>query len=66
MTAPLAFQEGERATWLHRPRGGYGYTVPVSVTVERVGRAKVRVVAPLRSGGERLVWVRPYALRRPS
>ncbi len=58
-----AFAAGQSATWIHVPRGGYGYAWSVSVVVRKVGPKRVRVEAPLRSGGTRLVWVSPSNLR---
>jgi hypothetical protein len=63
----MDYRPGELATWLHVPRGGYGYAYPVDVVVRKVGTKRVRVEAPLKGGGTRLVWVKPESLRaRPS
>ncbi|MGE5619058.1 MAG: hypothetical protein ACM3US_07345 [Sphingomonadaceae bacterium] len=54
---------GARATWMYEARGGYGYVIPVPVTVLRVSRRRVLVRVPLRSGGYTERWVTPGALR---
>lgn len=60
-----ALTPGARATWIHTPRGGYGYTMRVDVIVVSVGPKRVRVEAPLERGGTKLVWVRPENLGPP-
>ena len=46
----MTFQPGDRITWLHQPRGGYGYGYPVDGTVVRVSGRRVVIRVPLRSG----------------
>ncbi len=65
MKASSPYQPGEDVVWHHVPRGGYGYTIPVNVTVRKVGAKRVQVEAPLKSGATKLVWVKPESLRRP-
>jgi hypothetical protein len=54
---------GDEYTWTFVPRGGYGYPISVHVTISRVGRRRVLVVAPLKSGGTTMVWVRRERLK---
>lgn len=66
MTAPEAtqtFAPGDPATWIHVPRGGYGYPINVPVVVLKVTQKRVLVVAPLRNGGSKEVWVWPKSLK---
>lgn len=53
---------GQLATWLHTPRGGYGFTRAVPVEVIEVTPKRVKVLAPLRDGGFRPVFVDPKKL----
>lgn len=42
-------------TWIHTPRGGYGYTMPVEARVishSRRPRTKVTIEVTTRSGGK--------------
>lgn len=54
---------GNEAIWDYVPRGGYGWSYPVRVTILSVGRVKVRVRAPVARGGEKNVLVLPEKLR---
>lgn len=36
--------------WIHNPRGGYGFAVPVDAVVVRVGPKRVRIRVPLKDG----------------
>jgi len=38
-----AFQPGDQVTWLHTPRGGYGYVYPIDGVVEKVGKTRVQI-----------------------
>lgn len=59
----MSIREGDSVTWLHVPRGGYGYVVPVDGRVVKVGKKRVQVEVPhLRRGVVRR-WVRPENLR---
>ncbi len=51
--------------WNYTPRGGYGFSYPVTVVVKSVGRKRVRCEATLARGGTRLVNVSPEKLRLP-
>ncbi len=55
---------GEKTTWWYTPRGGYGYRIPVDVTVTKLGAKRIQVAAPLASGSLRLIWVSPESLER--
>ena len=44
------FSAGDRVIWLHQPRGGYGYVIPVDGTVVRVAGQSVVIRVPLKSG----------------
>jgi len=63
--APQAFAVGERVTWLHVPRGGYGYPFPVDAEVVRVAARRVRIRVEKQGGEPVERWVRPEHLRRP-
>jgi hypothetical protein len=54
---------GRDVVWRHSPRGGYGYAYPVRVTIVSVGHSKVRVRAPLKSGGSKEILVVPRSIR---
>lgn len=41
---------GMTVRWLHNPRGGYGFAVPVDVVIMRVGPKRVRIRVPLKDG----------------
>lgn len=41
--ASHCYQVGDRVNWLFRPRGGYGYAIPVAAVVERVGSSRVTI-----------------------
>jgi hypothetical protein len=58
-----SYQPGQPVTWLHTPRGGYGYTYPVNAVVVKVGKKRVQLEAPLKDGNTKLVWVKPANLR---
>ena len=54
---------GMAVSWIHNPRGGYGFALPVDAVVLKVGVHKVRIEVALRDGTvvERLV--KPDSLR---
>lgn len=54
---------GDRVTWMHEPRGGYGYQIPVDATVVRVGPRRVLIEAVTAAGVAKQVWVAPERLR---
>lgn len=41
---------GDRVTWLHTPRGGYGYSIPIDVEIVRLHEAHATVKIKNRSG----------------
>jgi len=59
-----AFQPGDQVTWLHTPRGGYGYVYPIDGVVEKVGKTRVQILVKKKNGEEILRWVSPQNLRR--
>lgn len=63
-TPPLT--PGERVTWLHEQRGGYGFVIPVPATVVKVTAKRVTLDAELRYGGTKRVSVKPENIRRES
>jgi hypothetical protein len=46
----MTFSAGNTVTWLHQPRGGYGYLYPVDGTVVHVAGRHIVIRVPLRSG----------------
>ncbi len=61
---PTPFAVGERVTWIHTPRGGYGYTWPVEAEIVHVTPKRVRIRVALLSGEMVERTVRPEHLRR--
>ena len=53
---------GDKVTWRHVPRGGWGYVFRVPAVVVSVGTKTVRIRAKLTGGGEKTVRVRPENL----
>lgn len=60
-----ALSRGSRVVWMHRPRGGYGYTIHIPATVVSIRRTTGRVVidAEAADGGTKRVTVRAASLR---
>jgi hypothetical protein len=58
------FQVGDSVTWLHQPRGGYGYVIPVNATVTRIGERQIQIRAERKDGGTKLTYVLPLNLRK--
>ena len=54
---------GMRVSWIHLPRGGYGFPIPVDAVVLRVGPRRVRIEVALRDGRHVERVVHPDALR---
>jgi len=54
---------GQELTWLHTPRGGYGYVIPVNAVITKIGRKRVQVKIAKRNGEKVLRWVSPTSLR---
>lgn len=49
---------GDLVTWLHEPRGGYGYTFRIPARVVKLTARRVVIDAQLASGGTRRIAVR--------
>jgi hypothetical protein len=49
--------------WIHNPRGGYGFAVPVDAVVVRVCAKRVRIRVPLKDGRHVERVVTPASLR---
>ena len=60
----MTFRTGDSITWLHQPRGGYGYVIPVDGTVVRAAGQHVVIRVPLRTGELVERRVRPENLRQ--
>lgn len=60
----VAFAPGERATWMHVPRGGWGIPHPVCVRVLKLHGDRALVEAPLARGGTKQVRVKLSNLRK--
>ncbi len=56
---------GDRMTWVHIPRGGYGYEFQVPCVIVRVGPKRATVDAQLARGGTKRVVVLLERLRPP-
>jgi hypothetical protein len=54
---------GMSVRWIHNPRGGYGFAVPVDAVVVRVGPKRVRIRVPLMDGRHVERVVLPASLR---
>lgn len=54
---------GMSVRWIHNPRGGYGFAVPVDAEVVRVGPKRVRICVTLKDGRRIERVVGPEALR---
>ena len=54
---------GMTVSWIHVPRGGYGFPTPVDAVVVRVCASRVRIEVPLRDGRRVERVVRPDSLR---
>lgn len=54
---------GMPVAWIHVPRGGYGFAVPVDAVVVRVCARRVRIEVPLRDGRRVERVVSPESLR---
>lgn len=61
------FSPGQQVTWIHHPKGGYGYSYPVDAVVVKVNPKTVTIRVKTRSGTTKDVRVWPESLRaRPS
>ena len=56
-------RRGHPFDWLHKPRGGYGYTLRVPCRVVRMGRKRVLIAALRTDGTELERWVERSSLR---
>lgn len=56
-------QPGMLVTWIHEPRGGYGFTIPVDAVVVKVCKRRVRIEVPLRDHRRVERLVTPESLR---
>jgi len=57
-------KQHEEVTWLHKPRGGYGYVIPVPARVVHVYRVNALIEAQLKDGGVKVVCVPITSLRK--
>lgn len=57
------FTPGQKVSWLHETRGGYGYRWWVPATVVKVGPKRVTIDAELEKGGTKRVFVKPELLK---
>lgn len=57
----MAYQLGDKVTWIYESRWGWGYRIPA--TVRKVGRSRVTIEVEKKQGGTRLVSVKPENLR---
>lgn len=60
--SPLQLLPGQRVTWRHWPRGGWGYLERIPATVVRIGPKRVTIEVPLKAGGTKRVSVQPENL----
>ena len=58
------FEPGQRVRWIHVPRGGYGFPIPVDATVVKIGEKRVTIQVALGDGRSVRRVVRPESLRR--
>jgi len=56
-------QPGMVVRWIHNPRGGYGFAVPVDAVVVRVCLKRVCIRVPLKDGRHVERVVAPESLR---
>lgn len=54
---------GDKVMWLHEPRGGYGFLIPVRAYVVKLGRRRVGIAALHKSGEWLPRWVSADRLR---
>lgn len=54
---------GMAVRWIHNPRGGYGFAVPVDAVIVRVGPKRVRIRVLLKDGRHVERVVLPESLR---
>lgn len=54
---------GMQVSWLHEPRGGYGFTTPVDAIVVKICKRRVRIDVLLHDGRRVERVVSPDSLR---
>lgn len=54
---------GQHVTWLHQPRGGYGYIIPVPAVVLAVRSQRVKIQVSKRNGQAVCRWVQASNIR---
>jgi hypothetical protein len=54
---------GMAVSWIHEPRGGYGFAMPVDAIIVKVCARRVRIEVPLRDGRRVERIVLPDSLR---
>jgi hypothetical protein len=54
---------GQVVRWIHTPRGGYGFTMPIDAIVKKVCEKRVRIEVLLRDGRRVERVVTPESLR---
>lgn len=57
-------KQGDYVTWLHQPRGGYGYILRVPGVVKKVGRVKAQIEVAMTTGLMATRWVKNESLER--
>jgi len=57
------FTIGQEVTWLHAPKGGYGYQFKVPATVVRIGKKRITIDAKLGDWKEKRIHVKPENLQ---
>jgi len=58
-----ALAPGMSVCWIHNPRGGYGFAMPMDAVIVRVGPRRVRILVPLKDGRQVERVVSPESLR---
>lgn len=48
----MKVQTGDRVVWSYRPRGGYGYVVPVAGVVDQVLGSRVQIFVARKVSGQ--------------
>lgn len=49
-----SFQVGESVTWLHHPRGGYGYIIPVAAKIIKITHSMATIEVTRSANGEKV------------
>ena len=61
----MQFKVGEELIWMHQPKGGYGYVIPVPVVLDGFTKKQCRVTVKLKDGTSTTVFVKADNLRYP-